>query len=314
MHLSKLSQNAREAVDVAQAVVRRGRSNALGTEHLLLGLLAQQGGVVHQVFEELSLDLGLAQWKTNDAIKRNDLSRSRAAAPETDAPVHLTPRAKRALELANEEANGAASPLAVGTEHLLLGLLRVDEGSAAMVLREVGLTETDARAALKGMRGEGPLDADPEGMLAKHGRDITQLARDGKLDPVVGGREDEIKRVLQILARRTKNNPALIGEPGVGKTAIVEGLAEKMARGYVPEVLKDKTIVALNLGSLVAGTKFRGEFEERLKRVMDEVKGSHGRVYCSWTSCITSPAPGLPRGRWTPVRSSNPPSPAARYA
>jgi ATP-dependent Clp protease ATP-binding subunit ClpC len=128
MDLSKLSQNAREAVDVAQAVVRRGRSNALGTEHLLLGLLAQQGGVVHQVFEELSLDLGLAQWKTNDAIKRNDLSRSRAAPPETDAPVHLTPRAKRALELANEEANGAASPLAAGTEHLLLGPLARGRG------------------------------------------------------------------------------------------------------------------------------------------------------------------------------------------
>jgi ATP-dependent Clp protease ATP-binding subunit ClpC len=279
--LSKLSQNAREAVDVAQAVVRRGRSSVLGTEHLLLGLLAQQGGVVHQVFAELALDLGLAQWKTNDAIRRNELSRSRTAAPDADAPVYPTPRAKRALELAGEEANRATSPH-VGTEHLLLGLLRVDEGAAAMVLREVGLTETDARAALKGMRGEdapgeGTLDADPESMLAKHGRDITRLARDGKLDPVIG-REDEIKRMLQILARRTKNNPALIGEPGVGKTAIVEGLAEKMARGYVPEVLKDKTIIALDLGSLVAGTKFRGEFEERLKRVIDEVKSSYGRI------------------------------------
>ncbi|MCA1729130.1 MAG: AAA family ATPase [Actinobacteria bacterium] len=279
MDLSRLSQNARETVDVAQAVVRRGRTSALGTEHLLLGLLAQQGGVVHKVFAELSLDLGLAQWKTNDAIRRNELSRSRTSAPGDDAPVYPTPRARRALELAEEEAAQSTSPH-VGTEHLLLGLLRVDEGAAAIVLREVGLTETDARTALRRMRGEGSegsFDEDPDSMLARHGRDMVGLARDGNLDPVVG-REDEIKRMLQILSRRTKNNPALIGEPGVGKTAIVEGLAQKMAGGYVPEALKDKTIVALDLGSLVAGTKFRGEFEERLKKVIDEVKSSYGRV------------------------------------
>ncbi len=274
MDLSKLSQNAREVVDVAQAVVRRGRSNTLGTEHLLLGLLAQQGGVVHKVFAELALDLGLAQAKTNDAIRRGELSRSRVSG--SDAPVYPTPRAKRALELAGEEATRATSPH-VGTEHLLLGLLRVDEGAAAILLREVGLTETDTRAALRRMRGEGSFDTDPESMLAKHGRDITRLAREGELDPVVG-REDETKRMLQILSRRTKNNPALIGEPGVGKTAIVEGLAERMAHGYIPESLKDKSIVALDLGSLVAGTKFRGEFEERLKKVIDEVKGSFGKV------------------------------------
>ncbi|CAA9450274.1 MAG: ClpB protein [uncultured Rubrobacteraceae bacterium] len=273
MDLSKLSQDAREAVDVAQAVVRRGRSNTLGTEHLLLGLLAQQGGVVHKVFAELALDLGLAQAKTNDAIRRGE-ARSRVSG--SDAPVYPTPRAKRALELAGEEAARATSPY-VGTEHLLLGLLRVDEGAAAILLREVGLSETDARAALSRMRGEGSFDTDPESMLVKHGRDITRLAREGELDPVVG-REDETKRMLQILSRRTKNNPALIGEPGVGKTAIVEGLAEKVAHGYVPEALKDKSIVALDLGSLVAGTKFRGEFEERLKKVIDEVKGSFGKV------------------------------------
>jgi ATP-dependent Clp protease ATP-binding subunit ClpC len=270
--LNRFSQNAREVLDVATAVVRRGRSNQLGTEHVLLGLLAQQGGVVHRVFEELGLDLGLAQAKTNDAIRRNDLSRSRIAAER----VQTTHNARNALRLAGEEAEKSASDH-IGTEHLLLGLVLVEEGTAAGVLREVGLTEADLRRALGRVRGESALGEDPDSLLGRHGRNITRLAREGKLDPVVG-REVEIKRMLQILARRTKNNPALIGEPGVGKTAIVEGLAQKMAKGYVPEALKDKVLVSLDLGSLVAGTKFRGEFEERLKGVIDEVKSSYGRI------------------------------------
>jgi ATP-dependent Clp protease ATP-binding subunit ClpC len=270
--LNKLSQNAREVLDIANAVVRRGRSNQLGTEHVLLGLLAQQGGVVHRVFEELGLDLGRAQTRTNEAIRRNDLSRSRTAAER----VQMTYNARSALRLADEEADRSASDH-VGTEHLLLGLVQIGEGTAAGVLREVGLTEEDVRRALGKMRDEGSLGEDPDSLLAKHGRNITRLAREGKLDPVVG-REDEIKRMLQILARRTKNNPALIGEPGVGKTAIVEGLAQRLAKGYVPESLKDKILISIDLGSLVAGTKFRGEFEERLKGVIDEVKSSYGRI------------------------------------
>jgi ATP-dependent Clp protease ATP-binding subunit ClpC len=270
--LNKPSQNAREVLDIANAVVRRGRSNQLGTEHILLGLLAQQGGVVHRVFEKLGLDLGLAQSRTNDAIRRNDLARSRTAAER----VQMTYNARNSLRLADEEAERSASDY-VGTEHLLLGLIQVDEGTAAGVLREVGLTETDVRRALGKMREEGALGEDPDSLLAKHGRNITRLARERKLDPVVG-REEEIRRMLQILARRTKNNPALIGEPGVGKTAIVEGLAQKMAKGYVPEALKDRIIIALEFGSLVAGTKFRGEFEERLKGIIDEVRSSYGRI------------------------------------
>ncbi len=272
MDLNKLSQNAREVFDIANAVVRRGRSNQLGTEHVLLGLLAQQGGVVHRVFEELGLDLGRAQTRTNEAIRRNDLSRSRTAVER----VQMTYNARSALRLADEEADRSASDH-VGTEHLLLGLVQIGEGTAAGVLREVGLTEADVRRALGKMRDEGSLGEDPDSLLAKHGRNITRLASEGKLDPVVG-REDEIKRMLQILARRTKNNPALIGEPGVGKTAIVEGLAQRLAKGYVPESLKDKILISIDLGSLVAGTKFRGEFEERLKGVIDEVKSSYGRI------------------------------------
>jgi ATP-dependent Clp protease ATP-binding subunit ClpC len=272
MDPSKLSQNAREVLDIANAVVRRGRTNVLGTEHILLGLLAQQGGMVHRVFEEFGLDLGLAQTKTNDAIRRNELARSRTHSEI----IQTTPNARLALRLAGEEAEKAAGDH-IGTEHLLLGLLRVDGSTAAGVLREVGLTEADVRRVLGKMRGEGTIGEDPDSLLARHGRDITALARDGKLDPVVG-REVEIKRVIQILARRTKNNPALIGEPGVGKTAIVEGLAQKIAAGYVPEVLKDRIIFSLDLGSLVAGTKFRGEFEERLKGIIDEVRSSYGRI------------------------------------
>ena len=272
MDLSKLSQNSREVLDVAHAVVRRGRTNVLGTEHILLGLLAQQGGVVHRVFEEFGLNIGLAQTKTNDAIRRSDLSRSRTHAER----IEMTPNARQALRLAGEEAEQSAGDH-IGTEHLLLGLMLVDNCTAAGILREVGLTETDVRRTLGKMRGEGTLGEDPDSLLVKHGRDITRLAREGKLDPVVG-REDEIKRMIQILARRTKNNPALIGEPGVGKTAIVEGLAQKIATGYIPESLKDKVLISLDLGSLVAGTKFRGEFEERLKGVIDEVRSSYGRI------------------------------------
>jgi ATP-dependent Clp protease ATP-binding subunit ClpC len=270
--LSKFSQNTREVLDVARAVVRRGRSNVLGTEHILFGLLAQQGGVVHRIFEELGPSLVLVQAKTNDAIRLGELSRPRTNAEQ----IQPTTNARRSLRRAIEEAEQTASA-AAGAEHLLLGLISLDECTAAGVLREADVSETDVRRVIGKLQKEGALGAGSDSLLLRHGRDITQLAREGKLDPVVG-REDEIKRMIQILARRTKNNPAVIGEPGVGKTSIVEGLAQKIARGYVPEVLKDKVVISLDLGSLVAGTRFRGDFEERLKGVIEEVKSSSSKV------------------------------------
>ena len=272
MDLSKFSQNAREALDVAKAVVRRGRSNVLGTEHILFGVLAQQGGVVHRIFEELGPSLVLIQAKTNDAIRLGELSRPRTNAEQIQPTTNARRSLRRAIEESEQSAGGPA-----GAEHLLLGLISLDECTAAGVLREADVSESDVRRAIGKLRAEGALGASADSLLLRHGRDITQLAREGKLDPVVG-REDEIRRMIQILARRTKNNPAVIGEPGVGKTSIVEGLAQKIAHGYVPEVLREKTVISLDLGSLVAGTRFRGDFEERLKGVIDEVKSSSGKI------------------------------------
>ncbi|MGI8910114.1 MAG: ATP-dependent Clp protease ATP-binding subunit [Rubrobacteraceae bacterium] len=259
-------------MDTAHEVVRGGRSNLLGTEHVLFALLAQQDGAVRRVFLELDLNLGMAETKVKDAIRRLELSRPVSA----EDRVYPTQRTKQAMTLAVEEAQRLNED-EVGPEHLLLGLLRLGEGAAFGVLKTVNFTEEDTRRFLEQAGGGlGELSANPDSMLAKHTINLTELARDGKLDSVVG-RDGEIRRLIQILGRRTKNTPVLIGEPGVGKTSIAEGLAQKIVDGRVPEFLKDRYILALDMGSLMAGAKFRGDFEERLRATLNEVKNSDGR-------------------------------------
>lgn len=274
----KYSERARRALAVAQQTVAAANQEQLGTEHLLLGLLAETEGIIVRIFEILGVDLGEARTKVNQVIALS--KRGKTSKEGTQLfQIYISPRAKRALDIAEEESKNMGDNY-VGTEHILLGIAKEGEGAGAIVLQELGISVEDITKAIAQIRGsgesfqdEGPLQS----MLKRYGRDFSELAKEDKLDPVIG-REEEIKRVIQILSRRTKNNPVLIGEPGVGKTAIVEGLAQKIVNNEVPEILKEKTVVALDLGALVAGAKYRGEFEERLKGVMDEIRKRQGEI------------------------------------
>ena len=274
MDMNKFSERAREALETAQGIVRRGPGNQLGTEHLLIGVLSLPGGVVEQVFSLLGVDKGTAMTRANHYLQT--AGAGRAGGPGGDADqLYLTPRAKAALDNAGRKAQAMGDAF-VGTEHLLLGILLEGDGPGGATLRDLGITEEGVMRALQQIRASGvdyEGQATGESMLGKYTRDLTALARDDKLDPVIG-RDEEIKRVIQVLSRRTKNNPVIIGEPGVGKTAIAEGLAQKVVDGDVPEPLRDKRVLALDLGGMVAGAKYRGEFEERLKGALDEIQRS----------------------------------------
>jgi ATP-dependent Clp protease ATP-binding subunit ClpC len=264
----KFSERARRVLTLAQEEAQHFNHTYIGTEHILLGLLREDEGVGAKVLANLGVGLSKARSAVEFIIGRGEK-------PST-TEIGLTPRAKRVIELAIDEARHLGHNY-IGTEHLLLGLLREGGGVAADVLDSFGITLERARAETARVLGESTARARPVRSTSKTpaldqlGIDLTAAAQAGKLDPVIG-RHKEIERVIQILSRRTKNNPALIGEPGVGKTAIVEGLAHRIIAGDVPETLEGKRIVTLDMGAVVAGTKYRGEFEERLKKVIDEIK------------------------------------------
>ena len=273
MDVNKFSERAREAIETAQGVVRRGSGNVLGTEHLLIGVLSLPGGVVEQILNVLGIDKGTLMTRADQMAQNQPAGTGGPSGP--DEMLYMTPRAKAALDLAVKEAQKLGDEF-VGTEHLLFGIFLEGEGPGSAILRDVGMTEDTLRRALAQVRATGAdyeATATGESMLKKYTRDLTAMAREGKLDPVIG-RDEEVKRVIQVLSRRTKNNPVLIGEPGVGKTAIADGLAQKIVNADVPELLRGRRVLALDLGAMVAGSKYRGEFEERLKGALDEIQRS----------------------------------------
>ena len=272
----KFTDRARKVLTLAQDEAQRFNHNYIGTEHLLLGLVREGEGVAARVLENMNVELAKVRTAVEFIIGRGD----RPVVGE----VGLTPRAKRVIELAIDEARRLGHNY-IGTEHLLLGLVREGEGIAAGVLESLGVNLDKVRheviRVLSQSSAVGPAQetkrASKTPTVDQLGINLTEAARSGKLDPVIG-REKEIERVIQILSRRTKNNPALIGEPGVGKTAIAEGLAHRIVSGDVPETLLNKRVLTLDIGSLVAGTKYRGEFEERLKKIIEELRNTNDAI------------------------------------
>lgn len=275
----RFTERTQDAAARAYEILQRYGHNQVDIEHILLALLEQQDGVVPQIIERLNIDVSMMRTRIDDILRRNPRTAAIYGAGGQNQ-IFFTPRLKRVIDLANEEANRLKDEY-ISTEHLLLAILSERGTSTAKLLTDYGITRDKVMDTIKDIRG-GQRVTDPRAedryqTLDKYSRDLTMMALAGKLDPVIG-RDEEILRVMQVLSRRTKNNPVLIGEAGVGKTAIVEGLAQKIVSADVPEPLMNKHVRSLDLTAMLAGSRFRGEFEERLKTVIDEVQNAEGEI------------------------------------
>ena len=277
MRFDRFTERAQEAAQRAAEIIQRYGHNQIDTEHILLALIEQPQGVIPQLLEFLKVDSASLAERLDYILRTSPKANIFGGG---SGQIFITPRVKRIIDLANEEANRLKDEY-ISTEHLFLAILNERSTPSARLLEGAGLTRDRVFEAVQQVRG-GQRVTDPQAetryrTLEKYSRDLTTLAREGKLDPVIG-RDTEILRVIQILSRRTKNNPVLIGEAGVGKTAIVEGLAQKITSKDVPEILSGKKVVALDLGAMIAGSRFRGEFEERLKAAIEEIQRSEGEI------------------------------------
>ncbi len=277
MRFDRFTERAQEAAQRAAEIIQRYGHNQIDTEHILLALIEQPQGVITQILEMLKVDTNALTERLDYILRTSPKANIFGGGA---GQIFITPRVKRIIDLANEEANRLKDEY-ISTEHIFLAILTERSTPAARLLEGAGVTRERVNDTIQQIRG-GQRVTDPQAetryrTLERYSRDLTQLAREGKLDPVIG-RDSEILRVIQVLCRRTKNNPVLIGEAGVGKTAIVEGLAQKIATNDVPEILTGKRVLSLDLGGMIAGSRFRGEFEERLKAVLEEIHRAQGEV------------------------------------